>query len=86
VAAAAELRLEAQLSPRAAEDLAWLKKKLKTQFEGIFREEDGTCRVDLRAAGGKMRWFFGTTPELALARARATVEEKLAPNQRVVRG
>jgi hypothetical protein len=80
------LRLEAQLSAEAAEDLAWLKKKLKTQFGGLFREEDGEYRVDLRAARGKMRWFFGATPELAIARARETVEERLAPNRRVVRG
>jgi hypothetical protein len=64
----------APLSPQAEADRKWLAEKLGDRFRGPWFSDGGDWGVELVKLNGLKSWAFGRTPEAALARARATVE------------
>lgn len=63
------------LTARGTADLAWLQSKLgAARVRGPMLDEAGDWEVELLRADGRKTWFFARSAEVALANARAAVE------------
>ena len=79
------------LTPKAEQDLAYLRELLGPRCSGPFRESDGSWAVtlvrrvpvpDSTLIDERREHHLGATAEVAIARARAEVEAAIAPTKR----